>query len=467
MAYEGSRKSELWGTVFDALHDEPTAANMGRSLESGLSSRMKKRFNRHESYLRKLPPTPIYPRYYIYRHIHQITINYCQSLHQKIIDMRSNQQSVYLSMNIGGAKWTSDAETDSWGRIWGRRIPPNPLTDEADSPTFLRLSSQAHIGHFFQLARCVNWVSESEKASHVNPQQLVLNSQASHRWMMAVYETSKAMEKTRAYMTKDPLSSSEWILNGFHKAYNLLIGLEDGVPFGWKYGEERKMATYILGEIAWLFGDLKEWSNAEAFQRLYIESWRLYPDDEFAWIEENASKEHEAWRKDFKTKYLMPDRGKWDKDRKNRRETWERKHHKTQTGRNNARPSENANGYVPSNSPNDVETAEQKMEARKRQLNSLFNEPLSTWTIRQDAVDSRADLFIFLEWLLDKHKPPDPRQYALFTELLRLQKEAAEETLEYKKLCRQVVQIYHPDRNVLEDVIWRENALEITKVYSP
>lgn len=459
MAYQGSRKAELWGTVFDALHNEPTTENMGKLLDSFLSSRTKKRFNRHELYLQKLPPLPIYPRYYIYRQIHQITINYCQSLHEKIVGIRTSQRAANLSMKIGGATWTSDAENDSWGNVWGHRILSDSRTYQSDGPTFVRLSTQPHIAHFFELASRVNWLSESEKGPQINPRKLVFQSQTSYKWMMAVYNISKAMKELHEYKLEKKLSSAEWTLVRFQKAYNLLIGLEDGIPFGWDYTEERKMVTYVLAQIAWLFRDLKEWSNAELYERFYVESWKLYPDDEFAWLEEHDLDRVEAWRKDYKTDLPMPDRGSWDAERKRRREAWERKYFKPQ---NTRRPSaSNANQDAPqNNSRTSEETADP--QARRRQLRSLFDDPLSTWTTRQDAVDSPVEFFTFLEWLFDKYKPPDARRYARFTELLRLQREAG--SREYRKLCRSVVQIYHPDSNVLEDVTWQETAQEITKV---
>jgi len=470
-AYEGSGETTLWGEVFDALHSPPTFENLGEVPDSYYTVRSGKRFSQYAEYLQNLPLSPAYPRYFVLRRIYRVAYDYCRTLHQTIVDLRRDQKPTLRVIEHKAGLWSSDTNDDVWDQIWGQRTYRDPAFDKSDGAAFKKLSTSAYITEFLRVATRIE-PGETDPRAADSARALVNESLSAFAWMEAVYEAARSLVQVERYKETRDKGYGDWTLTRLQKAYNMLIGLQCGSPLDWEYVEEKKLATFILSKVAWLFTDIQELSYAATYEALYVQRWNTHPDDELAWLAEEELRGDWMFhsRDTGKRKPIpAPKRERWFADRRAQRDAWRHKYRRTSSDYGDPPSAGTSRAGQSQQTPRQQpETPEQQqarfLEERKQHLRALFNSS-DTWTARQDAITSSTDLFIFLEWLYLKHKPPDARRYARFADLIRAGRVGTRSAS--RRMCRAVVQIYHPDSNVMEDNDWQELAQEVTKVLIP
>jgi len=210
---------------------------------------------------------------------------------------------------------------------------------------------------------------------------------------------------------------------------------------------------------------------AEHYEWLYVQRYQFYPDEEFAWNERIAMfvesrGGHSKCDESACNAVQDQNRNIWQAERKKVRDTWAR----VQSGPGMRQgpaptgppPPPLGRGAGPQ--PQDPNGTSEQNERRIREehLAWVFNHPLSSWETRQEAINSPADCHCFLKWIQENYPPEELRRRERLKELLDTTKESGEMS---RRICRAVIQIYHPDSNVDARPEWRNLAEQITRVF--
>ena len=463
MAYAGSPAWRKWISVFDLLHAPPTTENVGQRLDSSYRLFLRKRYTRYEGYLGKLDKSGWYARYQIYYHVHQEVETAAKELKELLNEARTKQ---------GSLKWPAHQKAGEWIAAPGGF--GNKTMKESSGGAFLRLTEEENIREYRNLAQ--KMVNQGHDGSCVSrAEDLIRMTRAMMFWMRAFYEVYQAIVEIQRYkydpkgpfdlkFDREVFGSTDTfqhrIYRRFERAYELVNDLCDGAPQGWEFSYERQMATCLVSRIAWLFRDLKESVIAEHYEWLYVQRFEFYPDDEFSWNERMTFFEESngySLNCGGSAREAVENQNKntWLADRRRKREEiWrtvrQRRPRATQLG-----PPPQAQQR------NEPPSPERQAQIQREHLLWVFNNPLSSWETRQDAIHSPSDCYLFFTWLQEKFSPNDGRRRARLNELIDGGRQSRQAS---RSMCRAIVQIYHPDSNVNADERWRELAEQITRV---
>lgn len=421
-------------------------------------------FIQYERYIQKLDAELGYARYLVYVRLYEWVLEASTEMRNEVITQRAADTGILGTITSKAKFWISAPS------IFGA-LPLN----ESGGGTFLRLSDIDYVKEFLQLSATMHCAGGT---THGNAIELVRDAKLAFRWMWAVGEASQAIVDIQTYrwnpqggfeIKVDKIfgkseSFEQRIFRRFQRAYELITALSSEGDF--ECGFEREMATFLVGQIAWLFTALKDNATAKYFERFYLECRNFYPDDDFAWNERfeilsfRQSHDPTKWdENEVQQKELAAQtREEWDQLRMNERMEWERRSSPPPT----RKQPDPVDGDEPPGTPDmELDRTVREKQARVRHLRWVFGHPLSTWVTRQDAINSPADLYCFMEWLSEKVPPKDARRRDRFKENLFRRQEYGECT---RSMCKLGIQIYHPDRNVREETNWQLVATEVTKV---
>ena len=455
-AYTGSPRSSEWVAAFRELSSQHIRVNAQYDIFTvGTSKNGPKAYKRYEDYLGMLALHAWDARYWVYHQAHQSIIDLTMSLRDDM-DNRSQRRSMYMLLAIDKR------------RHWFE----TPLLVGVGSPfdsagaSFQRLSDVHGVTEFICLARKMDQ-GQDENRHHSAATQLIRDSKVAFEWMQAVYECAHVIQEIQKFKKRplsweacsyrqkfpSPEAFRDRIFPRFQRAIELLDGLKDGCPFEWKFSLEMQMATCLVGQIAWLFRELNDVKMALHFENMYLERYSTYPDDEFAWKERDEMFSLTSHDSKLLLKMREESRESWDAKRRSEREQW--KIRTAHLRRPKTPP--------PAASRPSKHRLDERREMTRLYLDSRIQNPHSTWSTRQEVIHSREDCYFFLEWLLQTKPPPDERRRKRFGELLNSTQEKGEVS---RKICRAIVQIYHPDSNVKQEAEWQSVVEEIAKVTS-